>query len=191
MTPSQGDASCLSTLSLVQAHQQARFPHEPWSKVVQRDLAETAEIRLEIIDSLAEAQSLVAEHKRAAVVVFKPTFSLFVSRCSFLVDGINPFHRDGVYLDEPGKPSILGVEMLKDGKQPGEAAIIEQIAQVTMLRVVLPWMIGKAFEKLSEDKFIEMLGTKVNLPVPTPESELKAQTMIRWASNEDADDIVS
>jgi ABC-type Na+ efflux pump permease subunit len=35
-----------------------------------------------------------------------------------------------------------------------------------MLRVVLPWMIGRAFEKLSEPQFIELLGNEVRLPVP-------------------------
>jgi ABC-type multidrug transport system permease subunit len=40
------------------------------------------------------------------------------------------------------------------------------VAQVTLLRVILPWMIGKAFEKLSEKEFIELLGDKVRLPVP-------------------------
>src|ERR1700730_14441892 len=37
---------------------------ESWSKVVQRDLAETAGIRLEIISSREEAQRLIDEHKR-------------------------------------------------------------------------------------------------------------------------------
>src|SRR5262249_28505683 len=51
-------------------------------------------------------------------------------------------------------------------KQPGQAAIIQQVAQVSLLRVILPYMIGKAFLKLSEATFIERLGQAVNLPVP-------------------------
>ena len=70
------------------------------------------------------------------MLIFKPHFSMRVARCSFLVDGINPFHRDGVYLDK------VGAELLKDSTQGGAASIIEQVAQVSMLRVVLPWMIG-------------------------------------------------
>src|SRR5262249_39385621 len=78
----------------------------------------------------------------------------------FLKDGINPFHRDGVYLDR------VEAELLRDGKQPGAASIIDQVGQVTLLRVLLPWMIGRAFERLSDPEFIQILGDEVNLPVP-------------------------
>jgi ABC-type multidrug transport system permease subunit len=54
----------------------------------------------------------------------------------------------------------------KDEKQPTTAAIIEQVVQVSLLRVILPWMIGRAFERLSDPEFIKLLGDKVNLPVP-------------------------
>jgi ABC-type Na+ efflux pump permease subunit len=135
-------------------------PGEPWSKVVQRDLAETAGIRVQTISSLEKAEHLVAEHKRPAVLIFEPTFSSKITSCSFLKDGINPFYRDGVYLDK------IDARVLEDSKQPGGAAIIKQVAQVSLLRVILPYMIGKAFEKLSDPAFIEILGTKVNLPVP-------------------------
>jgi ABC-type Na+ efflux pump permease subunit len=135
-------------------------PGEPWSSVVQRDLAETAGIRVEVIGSVEEAEALVGDHKRAAVLVFDPDFSARVNRCSFLRDGINPFYRDGVYLDR------VDARLLKDGKQPGAAAIIEQVAQVSLLRVILPWMIGRAFERLSDPEFIQILGQEVNLPVP-------------------------
>src|SRR5262249_36735114 len=135
-------------------------PGEPWSRVVQRDLAETAGIRLELITNREEAERLVGDHKRAAVLIFEPTFSEQINRCSFLVDGINPFHRDGVYLEK------VNATLLKDSKQPSEAAVIEQVAQVTLLRVILPYMIGKAFERLSEPEFIQLLGEEVFLPVP-------------------------
>jgi ABC-type Na+ efflux pump permease subunit len=135
-------------------------PGEAWSHVVQRDLNETAGIKVEIISDREEAERLVRDHKRAAVLVFDEHFSDRINQCSFLADGINPFHRDGVYLDK------VDVELLKDHKQPGASSIIEQVAQVTLLRVILPWMIGKAFEKLSEKEFIQLLGDKVRLPVP-------------------------
>src|SRR5207302_10062589 len=125
-------------------------PGEPWSKVVQRNLAETAGISVEIIDNLQKAEELVAEHKRPAVLVLEPTFSSKVNLCSFLRDGINPFHRDGVDLDK------IDARVLEDSKQPGGAAIIKQVGQVTLLRVILPYMIGKAFEKLSDPAFIEI-----------------------------------
>jgi ABC-type Na+ efflux pump permease subunit len=135
-------------------------PGEPWSKVVQRDLAETAGIRLEMIPSREEAERLIADHKRASILIFEPTFTERINHCSFLVDGVNPFHRDGVYIQK------IDATLLRDSKQPAEAAVIEQVAQVTLLRVILPYMIGKAFERLSEPGFIQLLGEEVYLPVP-------------------------
>ena len=80
-------------------------------------------------------------HKRAAVLVFKPTFSRQMSRCSFLTDGLNPFHRDGVYLEK------VHLELIDDKTQPGASAIIEQVGHVSLLRVILPYMIGQAFSR--------------------------------------------
>src|SRR5262249_21455295 len=51
-------------------------------------------------------------------------------------------------------------------KQPGQAGIIEQVAQVTLLRVILPYMIGKAFLRLGEPSFIDLLSRQVRLQVP-------------------------
>jgi ABC-type Na+ efflux pump permease subunit len=133
---------------------------ETWSQVVRRDLAETGDIRIEIIDSPEEAERLIREHKRAAILVFQSNFTRRINRCSFLADGLNPFHRDGVYLDK------VAVQLLRDDKQPATAAVIEQVVQVSLLRVTLPWMIGRAFERLSDPEFIQILGDKVNLPVP-------------------------
>jgi ABC-type Na+ efflux pump permease subunit len=138
----------------------SRPPDEPWSQVVLRDLKETASIRVEIVPDRETARELVRETKRSAVLVFHPTFSEKVTASSFLSDGINPFFRDGVNL------AMLDAELLRDPTQAAAASIIEQVAQVAMLRVVLPWMIGRAFEKLSEPQFIESLGNEVRLPVP-------------------------
>lgn len=169
---------------------------EPWSKVVERDLAETAGIKVERIPSLEEAEQLVRDHKRAAVLVFLSGFSDHLNQCSFLVDGINPFHRDGVYLDK------IDARVLTDSKQPGTAAIIEQVAQVTLLRVILPYMIGRAFDRLSDPEFIKILGQEVKLPVPQVpgfallysqmivknekgEDRIKLQSLLELASNKD------
>src|SRR5260370_1129147 len=102
----------------------------------------------------------LAAHQRAAVLAFRPPFSLQVTRCSFLREGINPFRRDGVYLDR------VNVELLKDDAQPGASSIIDQVSQVTLLRVLLPWMIGRAFERLSDPDFIDLLANNVNMPLP-------------------------
>jgi ABC-type multidrug transport system permease subunit len=78
----------------------------------------------------------------------------------YLDDGLNPFHRDGVKLD------ALEVEVLKDPTQKTAAAIIDQVAQGTMLRVVMPWMIGRAFEKIGDPAFLALLGKEEQLPAP-------------------------
>jgi ABC-2 type transport system permease protein len=148
-------------------------PGEPWSRVVQRDLAETAGIRIETIEHREDAERLIREHKQAAILVFGPNFSARLNRCSFLADGINPFHRDGVYLEK------IDVQLWKDEKQPTTAAVIEQVVQVSLLRVILPWMIGRAFERLSDPEFIQLLGDKVNLPVPKKFQFLMGKEKIR------------
>jgi ABC-type Na+ efflux pump permease subunit len=158
LTAPHGQA--LSAAVLLAANDAIRPPEEPWSQVVLRDLKETAEIRVEIVPDKALAESLVRDSKRSAILVFGPRFSEKVTACSFLADGINPFHRDGVNI------RMLDAEMLVDPTQEAAASIINQVAQVTLLRVVLPWMIGRAFEKLSEPQFIELLGNEVRLPVP-------------------------
>jgi ABC-2 type transport system permease protein len=174
-------------------------PSGHWADVVLKDLSETGGIRVEIIGSLQQAEQLVRNGDRAAVLVLGPNFSKRVSRSSFLggglqqtlseaciwpspglpvavavrglfdesqdiaplylYDGINPFYRDGVDL---GK---IDVTVLHDPTQPIASSIIEQVAQGTMLRVVLPWMIGRAFEKLGEEDFIAKLGKTMDVPV--------------------------
>lgn len=151
-----------SSLAVIHTEEAMRPPDQPWSQVVLQDLGQTANIQVEVIDDLATAQQMVNEGRRAAVLVFQPGFSERITQCSFLADGINPFYRDGVNLAE--------VEMLvlRDPTQLAASSIIEQVAQVTLLRVVLPWMIGRAFEKLSEPTFIDMMGREVRLPSLVP-----------------------
>src|SRR5579885_3179119 len=164
---SPGPGGVLAALTLASANSLTRFPQGKWSEVVRRDLEETASIRVEVL-SLGEARQLIGSSKRPAVLVFGPRFSERVTRCSFLArdDGqgggpglINPFYRDGVKLKE------IDAELLRDETQLAAAAIIEQVAQVTMLRVILPWMIGRAFEKLGEPAFIDRLGDTVHVPI--------------------------
>ncbi len=115
-----------------------------WSHVVEQDLAQTAGIRVEVIPTLAEAEQLVKEGRRAAVLVFGEKFSQRMTNSSFLPGGVNPMFRDGVDLDQ------LDARLLRDPTQLTAASIIEQVGQVTMLRVVMPWMIGRAFEKIGD-----------------------------------------
>jgi ABC-2 type transport system permease protein len=144
------------------------FPEKAWSEVVIDDLSATQDIRLEIITDPAEAERLVARGSRAAVLVFEPDFSERMNRCSFLTKDnpppINPLGRDGVRMDD------LGLRMLVDRTQPVSAAVIEQVTQVTLLRVVIPWMIGRAFERVGDDAFMAMVAERLMAvkPVPVP-----------------------
>ncbi len=155
LMPGNGIDQGIGRVANLYTQQTMMPPSEPWADAVRRDLAETAGIRVEIIPDLATAQELVRSGQRSAVLVFHPEFSEKITRCSFLADGINPFYRDGVYLQE------VGAELLRDETQLAAAAIIDQVAQVTLLRVILPWMIGRAFDKLSEPVFMSMLADEV------------------------------
>src|SRR6516225_6344758 len=68
-------------------------PGKTWAQEVLDDMKDTAGIRIEIVSSEEEATRLVDSHKQAAILVFAPDFSRQVNLCSFLTDGINPFHR--------------------------------------------------------------------------------------------------
>jgi ABC-type Na+ efflux pump permease subunit len=147
------------------------FPEKPWSEVVIDDLSATQDIRLEIIPDRAEAEKLVARGSRAAVLVFEPDFSGRMNRCSFLTKGdpppINPLGRDGVQLEK------LGLSLLSDRTQPVSAAVIEQVTQVTLLRVVIPWMIGRAFERVGDESFMAAVAERLNEVKPVPPQVLE------------------
>src|SRR5260370_2081759 len=149
------DPHALAGLTLARAQQALVFPQETWAKVVQRDLAETAGIRVEVIATREEAERLVTSSKRAAILVFGPEFSKQVHASSFLAEGLNPFYRDGVKLAE------LDAELLKDPTQLTAASIGEQVAQVSLLRVILPWMIARAFENIAHPSSMTTLTEKI------------------------------
>ena len=133
------------------------FPDRPWSKILLDDLADTANIRVETIATREQAARLVERGDRSAVVVLNKDFSRRAQRCSFVggefkVDPINPLFRDGVKADE------LGVEFLTNPTQPVGASVIQQVVQVSLLRVVIPWMIGRAFERVGDEKFMDTMS---------------------------------
>jgi len=139
------------------------YPPKPWSEIVLDDLSAETGIRIELIptrgdveESYGNARRLVSAGKRPAVIVFEPDFSERMQRCSFLTKSdpppLNPLGRDGVKLDE------AGVTFLTDPTQPVAASVIEQVTQVTMLRVVVPWMIGRAFEYLGK---LPLIGSTI------------------------------
>jgi ABC-2 type transport system permease protein len=131
------------------------YPSKRWSDVVVDDLSNTADIRIEIVPNREEADSLIRNGKRSAILVFEPQFSREMDRCSFLTHAdpppLNPLYVNGIHA------SKLGLTVLQDPTQRAAASIIEQVAQVTLLRVVIPWMIGKAFERVGDDEFMEVM----------------------------------
>src|SRR5262245_52894168 len=114
-----------------------------WAEVVRTDLLETPGIRVEVVPDPERARRLIRDHKRPAVLVLEPDFSARVNACSFLdtPGSINPFHREGVYLE------LVRANLLKDANQLSTASVIEQVVQVSMLRVILPYMIGQRSEE--------------------------------------------
>ncbi len=136
------------------------FPPKAWSEILLNDLADTANIRVELIPSRAEAERLVARGDRSAVVVLGRDFSARCQRCSFVggefkPDPLNPLFRDGVRADE------LGVEFVANPGQPVGSAVIQQVVQVSLLRVVIPWMIGQAFDLIGTDRFMDKMGGRI------------------------------
>lgn len=132
------------------------FPGRPWSEVFLDDLTDTANIRVERIATRAEAERLVRGGERAAVVILRPEFSDRAHRCSFVGadfkrDPINPLNRDGVRTD------VVGVEFLTNPTQPVGSSVIQQVVQVSLFRIIIPWMIGQAFEMIGSDKFMDRM----------------------------------
>ena len=143
-----------------------QFPEKPWADVVIDDLSATQDIRLEVLPDQETAEKLVARGSRPAVLIFDEDFSERMNRCSFLSRGdpppINPLGRDGVRMEE------LGLTLITDKTQPVSASVIEQVAQVTLLRVTIPWMIGRAFEKIGDDQFMEAAAERLTYTKPLP-----------------------
>jgi ABC-type Na+ efflux pump permease subunit len=142
-------------------------PKLRWSEIVLKDLNESGGINVEVIPNREEAKRLRDRGKRAAIVIFHPQFSQKVNSCSFMEkeftggqQGINPFFRDGMDFN------ALNLELMEDPKQPTAAAIIRQVIQVSLLRVVMSWMIGSAFDKIADKQFIDELAKKVEVSTP-------------------------
>jgi len=132
-----------------------------WSDVVLADLTDTGNIRVERIPTLEAAEKLVSRGERSAIVIFEPEFSDRVHRCSFVGEPfkknpINPLYRDGM------KTREIGVRVLRNPTQVIAASMIEQVVQVTLLRVVIPWMIGHAFEQIGSEEFMNRM--EVHIP---------------------------
>lgn len=142
------------------------FPDKPWSDIVIDDLSATEGLRIEIVPNEATAEQLVNRGSRAAVLVFEPDFSERMNRCSFLSQAnpppINPLGRDGVRLND------LGLHMLENNSEPVTAAMITQVTQVTLLRVLIPWMIGRAFDRVGDPDFMDMVAKRLDGVKPIP-----------------------
>ncbi len=150
----------LFRVSIVDLDRRQGFDGLTWGERIRADLRECPDLKLELIEDREEAENLVRSHRRAAVILLGPNIGEKIDNCSFLSGGINPFHREGVHLDK------IGVVVIKDPKQGLSAAVMEQVAQVSLMRVILPWMIGKAFEQLGNREFIDRLSQAATVPVP-------------------------
>lgn len=131
-------------------------PTGRWSDVVLADLKNTGDIKIERVATREEAAQLVRRGKRSAVVVFEPQFSDHMDRCSFVggefrIAPINPMDRLGIRTDR------IGVTVIENEAQPVGAAVTKQIAQVSLMRVVIPWMIGQAFDLIGSPLFMDRM----------------------------------
>ncbi len=131
-------------------------PTKRWVDVLLDDLKDTGNIRIEIIPSRAEAEQLVKRGKRSAVIVFEPQFSDRVDRCSFVgaefkPDPINPLDRYGVVTER------VGVTVIENPYQPIGGSVVKQVTQVSLMRVIVPWMIGGAFDLIGKPQFMKKM----------------------------------
>ena len=159
-TPGTGPVAPLMPMALAEANQSPTFPvNQTWGERVIEDMEKSGDIQVVLVETEEEAKKLVRFSKRPAVLVLGPRFSEKVAKCSFLADGVNPFFQKGVDL------KALDVSVERDETQPLAASIIDQVAQGTMLRVILPWMIGQAFEEIGDPRFIDMLANEKEFKV--------------------------
>src|SRR5262249_54030447 len=77
LTPDRPDGplAVVGAAALTEVNARSWFPRVPWSEMLLRDLGETADIKVELIGTLEEAERLVRDSKRAAVLVLGPAFS--------------------------------------------------------------------------------------------------------------------
>src|SRR5262249_12272721 len=108
-SPAASWPQILGAAALAHANHPAWFPHVPWSELVLRDLSESADIKIELIGSRAEAERLVRDSKRAAVLIMGPLFSKRVQRCSFLAAGWRDTLTAASAFPRPGDPVLVTV----------------------------------------------------------------------------------
>ncbi len=132
------------------------FPDRPWSEILIEDFSGTADIKVEMIPSREEAERLIQSGERAVIIILEADFSERIHRCSFVgepfkLNPINPLNRDGMNVGE------VSVRILRDPTQEVAAAVVEQVVQVALMRVVIPWMIGQAFDMIGTDPFMDRM----------------------------------
>src|SRR5262245_15237342 len=113
----QGPAAALGAWGAANTLAPAWFPRDSWSQLVLRDLDETADIRVEIIPTRAEAEQLVRSGRRAAVLVIGKHFSRRVTRCSFLAGDWQEACTVAAAFPQAGNPVALACRGLFDENQ--------------------------------------------------------------------------
>jgi len=157
-------AAVVGGLGFVAPLRRSHPPTGRWVDVLIADLKDTGNIKIERLPNREEAEKLKQQGKRSAVVVFGPEFSNKVDRCSFVggefkTAPINPLDRYGV------RTSAVDVTVIENRFQPIGSAVVKQVTQVSLMRVLVPWMIGQAFDLIGNDllldkmeKYIPQLG---------------------------------
>ena len=155
-TKEKSAGALLGSMSFAAPMQRKHPPTKRWVDVLLDDLKDTGNIKIEVIPSRAEAEQLVKRGKRSAVIVFEPEFSDRVDRCSFVgsefrPNPINPLDRYGVVTRE------VGVTVLDNPYQPIGGSVVKQVTQVSLMRVIVPWMIGQAFDLIGTPLFMKKM----------------------------------
>jgi ABC-2 type transport system permease protein len=131
-------------------------PTGRWVDVLLADLRDTGDIKIERLPTREEAEKLKQQGKRSAIVVFGPDFSNKVDRCSFVggdfkSSPINPLDRYGI------RTSAVDVSVMENRFQPIGSAVVKQVTQVSLMRVIVPWMIGQAFDLIGNNLFMDKM----------------------------------
>ncbi len=150
-----------------------------WADVVLADMKNTGGIKIERVATREEAVALVRRGKRSAVLVFERDFSERMDRCSFVGapfkrDPINPMDNYGVQIKtadagsgaEMAPGGHVGAVVISNRSQPVGAAVAAQLTQVSLMRVVIPWMIGQAFAHIGSPLFMDKMLSTLSLPFP-------------------------
>ena len=136
------------------------------------DLTATAGIRLEILPDVAEAERLVARNSRAAVIDLRA--GLLRADEPLLVP-----HARQPAADQPVRPRRrrawreVGLTLLEGQDAAGHRQHHRSGRAGDAAPGVIPWMIGRAFERVGDDAFMAALAEQVERGEAVPPEVLR------------------